>query len=284
MEEPSSSTPSNDKTKLVTLLIENPGKGKNWGPLLRCCAAFGIGTIFVVGYDQCDVRGSHGASKHVQLRAFPTHDRALEALAQAGEFELVGLLSANNNNNEDPQRVKRETHVSQSFEIELDFVRTVSPADDANPTRGACSTKKSFPVQSLENIPKRVCLVVDKLKCGLPWSLAKRCRSFVHIPHNNLNTDGSMLTLEASVSIVFHEVLSAGWTGYTEQTNTTQTDYHGQKYHVEKIHKGGNPNDIQARNRKRKEREDKLQALRDEADEQQQQALFGFDNKNDGDY
>jgi hypothetical protein len=102
----------------ITLLIENPSKGKNWGPLLRCCSAFGISKIYVVGYDQCSVQGSHGASKHVQLISFPTHQAAVDFLTKqsnsssssrtdenndgirsgsvgegGGGFELVGLLN-----------------------------------------------------------------------------------------------------------------------------------------------------------------------------------------------
>ena len=72
-------TQRNDSS-VITILFENPGKGKNWGSLLRCCVAFGIEEIYVVGYAQCDVRGSHGASKHVRLVPFQTHEQAAKAL------------------------------------------------------------------------------------------------------------------------------------------------------------------------------------------------------------
>ena len=302
---------SSKRAGSVTLLIENPGKGKNWGPLLRCCAAFGIGTIFVVGYDRCDVRGSHGASKHVRLRAFPTHERAVEALKAAnddGEFELVGLLApfpdqngdndtidTNIDDHDSDKRVVRETFLYPPTETQMDVVRIAAPAA---PASSLSLLPSSFPAHRSNKYPKRICLVVDKLKRGLPWSLAKHCTSFVHVPHanfQNCGTGGSMLTLEASVSIVFHELLSQNWLGYTEEdenqeeiTNTTTTnnehssDYKGQKYHVETVHKGGNPDDEQARQRKRKEREEKLDELQTEAEEQQQSSLFGADG--DGDY
>uniref|UniRef100_A0A6V0AU61 tRNA/rRNA methyltransferase SpoU type domain-containing protein n=1 Tax=Pseudo-nitzschia australis TaxID=44445 RepID=A0A6V0AU61_9STRA len=323
---------SSKRGGLVTLLIENPGKGKNWGPLLRCCAAFGIGTIFVVGYDRCDVRGSHGASKHVQLRAFPTHERAVEALKAVhdedggdGGFELVGLLSpfpdqsynrdtvdtnTDIDDHDSDKRVVRETFLYPPTETEMDVVRIAATATPATSLSPSPPPPSSFPAHRTNKYPKRICLVIDKLKRGLPWSLAKHCTSFVHIPHANFQacgTGGSMLTLEASVSIVFHELLSCGtgnnWLGYTEDedheettTNTTNnnnnnnnehsstSDYKGQKYHVETVHKGGNPDDEQARHRKRKEREEKLEELQMEAEEQQHQqsSLFGADN--DGDY
>lgn len=313
---------------VITLLIENPGKGKNWGSLLRCCAAFGIETIYVVGYDKCDVRGSHGASKHVRLEAFPTHDQASKALTapldettNQGGFELVGLLSppmdlTGDEDFDDFDRertVMRERFFYEPAEREVDIVRipattsksgdiaegtgtetqqTEGSSDETSADKTCWKNKLSFPVHHRTKFPTRTCLVVDKLKRGLPWSLAKQCSSFCHIPHANCNPSGSMLTLEASISIVFHETMNAGWVGHTtitamESTGTTTTatsNYQGQKYHVEKIHKGGNPSDMETRNRKRKEREDKLKELQDEANaaEQEQSLLFG--GTNDGDY
>jgi len=300
---------------VITLLIENPGKGKNWGPLLRCCAAFGIETIYVVGYDQCDVRGSHGASKHVRLEAFPTHEQAAKALqgpldnSNGGGFELLGLLPSPLGLNEDDdvgvfdrdQKVIREQFFYEPSEKELELVR-IPAIESGNKSEnvGTENNEKadswnhiSFPVHNRKKFPRRTCLVVDKLKRGLPWALAKHCSSFIHIPHANSNPSGSMLTLEASVSIVFHEAMNAGLVGHTTKNcmdaNTdssfTTSNYEGQKYHVEKVHKGGNPSDTETRQRKRKEREEKLKELQDEADdvEQHRSMLFG-DNSNEGDY
>ncbi|VEU44446.1 unnamed protein product [Pseudo-nitzschia multistriata] len=328
----------------VTLLIENPGKGKNWGPLLRCCAAFGIGTIFVVGYDRCDVRGSHGASKHVQLKAFPTHEQAASAL-KSGGFELVGLLSPfpdrgesidNDNDNDDGAReVVRETFLHVPTETEMDVVRIVEAGAPASPD-GPCNEPKntepqppvhsettntgagdgalpspvhpaplrdrrSFPAHRSGDLPARTCLVVDKLRRGLPWSLAKHCGSFVHVPHANYqarDTGGSMLTLEASVSIVFHELLgcetprrgysgedswASGGAGDPSSSSPSSSGYEGQKYNVERVYKGGDPGDERARQRKRKEREEKLRELQTEAEEPRP-SLFGADTNDDGDY
>jgi len=343
---PTTTTPDNTAAEpVITLLIENPGKGKNWGPLLRCCAAFGIGTIYVVGYDRCDVRGSHGASKHVELRAFPTHEQAAAALATnrsttdtggttttgtgGGGFELVGLLPplpeasdgtdcATDDDIDDDRKVVRETFFYEPTEKEMEIVRIAPPCGGCSGDERTTDTeraaalldatvedKRSFPVHRRSAFPKRTCLVVDKVRRGLPWPLAKHCASFVHIPHANYNPNGSMLTLEASVSIVFHEAMNAGLVGYTdsssaaaaaaagaaeasannnESNDNETTHYEGQKYHVEKIHKGGNPNDIQARQRKRKEREEKMKELKDEADQDgQHPSLFG-DANDDGDY
>ncbi len=310
----SSKAVATDGPSVITLLIENPGKGKNWGPLLRCCAAFGIETIYVVGYDQCDVRGSHGASKHVRLEAFPTHEQAAQALkapiddSNGGGFELLGLLPSPLGLNEDDdvgvfdrnQKVIREKFFYEPAEKELEIARIPIESGNKSENAGTEKNKKadswnhtSFPVHNRKKIPRRTCLVVDKLKRGLPWVLAKHCSSFIHIPHANSNPSGSMLTLEASVSIVFHEAMNAGLVGHTTQgcvsadtgASFTTSNYEGQKYHVEKVHKGGNPSDTETRQRKRKEREEKLKELQDEAEdiEQHQSTLFGV-NSNDGDY
>lgn len=44
------------------LLIENPRKSNNLGPLLRCANAFGITTIVAVGYASFAVEGIYQAS------------------------------------------------------------------------------------------------------------------------------------------------------------------------------------------------------------------------------
>jgi len=301
-------TPKAAEPSVITLLIENPGKGKNWGPLLRCCAAFGIETIYVVGYDQCDVRGSHGASKHVRLEAFPTHEQAAKALTgpvdettNGGGFELVGLLAAPLDQSNSDRQVIREKFFYEPAEKELEIARIPASESGKQLQNAGTETKEaskdvdswsqiSFPVHNRKKIPRRICLVVDKLKRGLPWALAKHCSSFIHIPQANWNPSGSMLTLEASISIIFHEAMNAGLVGHTINNSMgvdlfTTSNYEGQKYHVEKVHKGGNPSDTETRERKRKEREEKIKELQDEAEdaEQHQSMLFGG-NSNDGDY
>ena len=97
----------------ITILIENPKKNCNWGPLLRCCAAFGISQIFVIGFDTCSVHGSHGASKHVELLSFPTHTQAVEALRTSG-YKLLGVLNgaANAYSTDGYQVVQEEPNIS----------------------------------------------------------------------------------------------------------------------------------------------------------------------------
>ena len=41
----------------IYLLLENPRKSNNLGPILRCASAFGITTVIAVGYAKCAVEG-----------------------------------------------------------------------------------------------------------------------------------------------------------------------------------------------------------------------------------
>ena len=86
------------RRKAAYILLENPKKSTNWGPLLRCCVAYGIKQIVVVGYDKCSVQGSHGASKHIELIAFPTHEQAMQFIRDSlGCNCLIGLLGGRGN-------------------------------------------------------------------------------------------------------------------------------------------------------------------------------------------
>ena len=88
----SSSSPSATPCQFY-LLLENSRKSNNLGPILRCAAAFGIHTVVAVGYDKCSVDGSHGASKHVRIIAFPLAEQAAAFLREECQCQsLIGLL------------------------------------------------------------------------------------------------------------------------------------------------------------------------------------------------
>lgn len=46
-----------DRLPQIFLLIENPKKSNNLGPVIRCATAFGISTIIVIGYAQFSTNG-----------------------------------------------------------------------------------------------------------------------------------------------------------------------------------------------------------------------------------
>lgn len=264
----------------VTLLIENPKKNTNWGPLLRCCAAFGIAQIFVVGYDTCSVQGSHGASKHVELLSFPTYGQAVGTLKKHN-FELIGLLgSAANAYDETGHLVhllEQPMHHSDKTKTE-----TVVAISENSTKTDQNKMPKSYPIHS-RPFQQNTCLVVGRKTVGLPMRMAGHCAKFVHIPHlaalkTKSDVDGtandpnlsSWFSGEACVSMVLHEF--ASWAGFHSEI------YKGQKYTVLKVIKGA-PDDQEA---KRNERKRKMEELQQE-EEGNAKSLFGASG-DDGDY
>ena len=249
----------------VTLLIENFKKSNNWGPLLRCCAAFGISQIFVVGFDQCSVQGSHGSHKHVELLAFHNHQSAVEALRKNG-FQLVGLLHGASG----AYSSHGSAVVKEIVEEKDEVIASISPTTE---TSSMGSMPNSFPVGSRPFF-NRTCLVVGKKSKGLLWSLAELCEKFIHIPHDGPG-DGAWLTVEAGLSIVLHEF--ALWAGYNKRSSA----YQGQKYQVERKIKGSEINDKQS---ERKRRRDEQQEESQEMGGGGMTDIFSKHQADDGDY
>jgi tRNA G18 (ribose-2'-O)-methylase SpoU len=255
---------------MITILLENPSKATNWGPLVRCCVAFGISRIYTVGYEQYAVQGSHGASKHIELVSFPTHQAAVNHLVHQEGFSLMGLLKGhvqafeedvNVNHTPTPVEVADVSTISvpDQRSNSTKIVRVMQQPKQQNHEKGKATTsrnpeqafflanRKSFPAHD-RKFAKRTCLVVDKRSHGLSYSLAQYCSSFVHIPHYpglDDNNNKPMLTMEACLSIILHEFTS--WAKYNE------FDYHGQKYNVEKVQRGGE--NVHIVERKRQERQ-----------------------------
>lgn len=256
----------------VTVLIENPRKNTNWGPLLRCCTAFGITQIFVVGFDKCGVEGSHGAYKHVELLAFHNHESAVKALKEELGFRIVGILQgapeAYSSNGQDVHCVR---HPQPKEDTVLVKRKNVPPQDIVEM---ATPFPKSYPLHC-RPFSRRTCLAVGKRARGLPLSLAQLCDSFVHIPHHGLSSlddeesslspssfhhDSTWITVEAGMSIVLHEF--ALWAGYGRIAKDSKSGnvvhYQGQKYHVEQKQKGiSDPDEKAKKQEQRKARRDK---------------------------
>ncbi|KAG7372936.1 serine hydrolase [Nitzschia inconspicua] len=254
-----------DTSPLITVLLENPTKGTNWGPLLRCCVAFGIDRIYTVGYDQCAVQGSHGAHRHIELVSFPTHQAAVDHLTNHERFQLVGLLKGhaqqqqqqqqdestenedNDNNKSSNQLAVERTEIPIFTENDgshdgttTSIVRVAVPPSSSNhdtATSNILPDCHSLPAHCRQ-FPSRTCLVLDKRKDGLGWDLAQHCSKFVHIPHyhdsSNDGTRNGFLTLEACLSIVLFEFT----TSWANNTTNEHNHYQGQKYHVAHIQKG----------------------------------------------
>eukprot|EP00980_Cylindrotheca_fusiformis_P030261 scaffold24613_cov176-Cylindrotheca_fusiformis.AAC.5 len=266
------------KVPQATLLIENPKKNTNWGPLLRCCAAFGIPQIFVIGYDTCSVQGSHGASKHVELVSFPTHQQAVDTLKQH-DYDLVGILggvaNADDEAGYDTEESEQSSNIDKTSTEHFVTVSSSSKGDSGG------SRSKSYPVHC-RPFSNYTCFVVGKRAVGLPLRLAKFCQRFVHISHqaelkNQTASENSLncvawLNLESCVSIVLHEF--SAWAGFHSE------HYQGQKYKVLRIVKGAPQN----RDAKRNERKRKMEERSQEAASEGALGNLFRPEDDDGDY
>ena len=227
-----------------TVMMENPTKTTNWGPLLRCCAAFGISQVLVVGYDKCNVQGSHGASKHVSLLAFPTHQQAYDYLQQKydGKVQWLGIMGGIARTEEDDVMhswtSRRDCISTQIVQRDLILRSEIDPSNGEDSMDYNADKTQAEPVPcarrtvstTARTVPKRshsvstrtfssdvhcCCFVVGKKRNGLPISLAQLCDSLVHIPHTNImgnhddaDSTSSLLSTEACFCIVLHEYMA----------------------------------------------------------------------------
>jgi hypothetical protein len=283
-----SPNPNNNNEETITMisrafiLLENPRKSTNWGPVLRCAAAFGISQIVVVGYDKCSVQGSHGASKHVELVAFPTQAQAVKFLKNTCKCTmLLGLLGGYPNayNDEGYNIVEQDDGM-----IQLD----ASKSSSSSPSPSSFPKSKPIHTRPFPSRGENVCFVIGKKSIGLPISLALHCDSFCHVPHHGMapssegdselaDTTSALLNGETCMSIALHQF--SAWAEYQDG------HYVGQKYEVERITKGDLSNrEIESQQRFLEKQQHAL-----EADSTMNDAclgnLMGLDDEEpDGDY
>ena len=112
------------KLPVPYILIENLSRSINYGTLLRCCVAYGMKQIIVVGYDKCSTHGSHGSSKHIQLIAFPTHDEAIHYIRHTlGCKHIIGVLGGRGNTYDDTGYTVKEIHVAKPDDDDNDIAK-----------------------------------------------------------------------------------------------------------------------------------------------------------------
>mmetsp|Transcript_54122 Transcript_54122/g.131346 ORF Transcript_54122/g.131346 Transcript_54122/m.131346 type:complete len:446 (+) Transcript_54122:64-1401(+) len=218
-------TPQPDDDDVTILFDNSRGKKNCWGPLLRCAVAFGIRQVVVVGpTNRCNEKGSHGASKHVHIKAFPTVEAAVEFLSG---YSLIGLLPYNpsRNSKEVSNNPKPIIHDDDdALPVEFDAVENVcylqhqDQQSEQQPSRAtniegssvsrnerrrslsfpACS--RSFGTKNTRNDNDTgnerpgqnrggTCFVVDRSTMGLPLKFANHCNGFIHIPHLGVDNE-----------------------------------------------------------------------------------------------
>jgi tRNA G18 (ribose-2'-O)-methylase SpoU len=265
------------------LLVENPRKSSNLGPLLRCAAAHGIATILAVGYSQCSVDGSHGASNYVDIVAFPTVEQAIHSLRQQQQpdtvVSVVGILHGMPMEDDSKAAAVHEVVVVQGGEgSELSnnnnktatptvVCATGSPQSSLNSnTNATISSRKSFPIGSrpFDASANSHCFVFSKSSRGMPVSLAQVCDFFVHIPHRSCRSRSMgpspaapLLDCHACLSIVLHHF--SEWAKYEERT------FQGHKFQLDRHP----PPNAQQRQTLHHQRQIEQKALYQEQEEQE---------------
>ncbi|CAB9519786.1 expressed unknown protein [Seminavis robusta] len=237
--------PQQPPLRQAFLLLENPKKSNNLGPMLRCAAAYGIRTVLAVGYAQCSVEGSHGASKHVDMVAFATVQQAIASLRQQrASVSVIGIMGGLGVSSS--TTTAKENTNSLVFNVVKGNAKNHKGEDQAiyYPNRGQNLTiqhsasnqqqpQQSYPIGSRPFDPSAAlhCFVICKsTRGGLPASLAQVCDFFVHVPHQSItcsattctteNNNGPyrppLLDIHACLAVVLHHF--SEWAGYDERT------------------------------------------------------------------
>ena len=241
---------TSDAPPQIFLLLENPHRSNDLGPILRCASAFGIQTIVAVGYEKCAVEGSHGASKHVQIIAFPTAEQAIAFLqTDCRCVSIIGLLGLL------PGGYDSDSYqVEESGELAQVVISLEGRAD-----RGlrAHLPHRSFPIDNLPVSLGNTCVALSKERQGLPMRLAHHCTIFSHVPHTLVkNGDNSVPLLEtpSTLSITLHHLTAR--LGYDERT------FQGHKFQVAQRVKHGE-NDCKKQAERAEERQRSERAVED---------------------
>lgn len=233
------------------LLIENPSKGNNLGPLLRCACAFGVAEVIFVGFAQCSTEGSHGSARHLSIRAFPTFEQAEKYLRgkDCGVVDIVGVLGGTwNHQSSSTVDVYNDCEVSeynQTSDVNGRSVvrQLVAIDDDADiPTfQRVCDssddTSRKYPLSTpvhRRQFRGNTAFFCSKNWRGLPAEHARRiCDSYLHVPHlatTEESPQAMFLDMQSSISIILHHFTA--WARYDERESE------GQKFDVAVYQKG----------------------------------------------
>ena len=249
---------SSEVSPSAYLLLENPKPNNNLGPVLRCAAAFGVKTVLAVGFSKCSVEGSHGASKHVKILAFPTASQAIASLRGTDQstISVIGILGG--------VPLGAEIDNKKTFPVSADPVSGQAQILDNNIHEDPPSIfagKESFPISSWPFDESKIhCFAICKSKKGLSTGLANLCDKFIHLPHMDMGRgfdDGPILDVPSCLSIVLHH--HSEWAGRSER------NFQGHKFELERSHQ----EIINQSEMRRKERNKKQLQLREEMESDQ---------------
>mmetsp|Transcript_26295 Transcript_26295/g.37048 ORF Transcript_26295/g.37048 Transcript_26295/m.37048 type:complete len:264 (+) Transcript_26295:98-889(+) len=252
----------------VFLLLENPKKSNNLGPILRCAAAFGIRTVVFVGYEKCSTDGSHGAAKHINVMAFPTVDQAVSFLRETCKCKsIVGMLGGSPGAYQSKGCIVREDKESNVVSIQQAKVNESS--GEENDQSAGLLYPQSFPIDVRPFRKGNCCFALSKDWRGLPIHLARCCDMFVHVPHSNIYQQ-QLLDTPSCISVVLHHFTSSA--GYNER------DYTGHKFEVQQGVKLALKDDREKTIARAQKRQENCQEVDDINPQGLYGVVFGYDN------
>lgn len=207
--------------------------------------------------------GSHGASRHVRIIAFPTAEQAVTFLIkERGCKSIVGLLGCLPGGYDNVDVITVQTEAGQLAQA------TTMMNGSNNKCKiidNSLTKKTSYPVSQCPFKRESTCIAVGKERHGLPHALAESCDFFVHVPHaaiitNNLDINSAppaiLLDVPSCISITLHHLTNR--LGYDERT------FMGHKFEVNRQQNVYDGKTLEALRERRVE--EKAQKTREEED------------------
>jgi hypothetical protein len=218
--------------------------------------------------------GSHGASKHVQIIAFPTSNQAVKWLqTECSCHSIVGLLGSFPDGYES-MNVFEDTELGSARLSQASVESNNGAGQIPDSTEPLIQTNQSFPVHTRPFSSRgNTCIAISKKERGLPISLAKHCTQFVHVPHFSMDAASPLLDCPSCLSITLHE--------FTEHVGYSERNFQGHKFDVvQPLHLSG---DEDRKSERIQERQEMQRAVEAAASDGALGTMFGG-QESDGDY
>jgi hypothetical protein len=154
--------------------------------------------------------GSHGASKNLNIIAFPTGVQAEKYLREERLCtSIIGLMGPLPNGYDSENCPVYNDHTTNCVKFTSD---------------GALSNRCSMSLDTMKFARSSICVGLSKERQGLPLSISRSCDALVHIPHLPFCGDTSLLDTPSCLSILLSSLCEH--IGFNEQ------DFHEHKFDV----------------------------------------------------
>jgi len=160
--------------------------------------------------DPFSLIGSHGASKHLEIIAFPVVEKAIQYIRQDLLCRsIVGLIGSI------PDGYEHAECALNGDDTKF-FV-----ACDAN--RGSTG-RRSIPLDKISFVEGNICFAIDKERHGLPLSLSQLCDVLIHVPHLPISGQLPLFNTPICLSILLDS--------FARSSGFLERNFQGQKFSV----------------------------------------------------